>query len=265
MRLSPLVMACLLLPSPCLASNYEALCGNSPCNISLDASGISGPGGFIPTGRIAQWFTGGQESYNAGSGTAGALGGATAGALGGALLLGPIGLLGGLIGGGIAGSKAGRSADLFFNVVGYDQNGRKTTLSFRFVNPKPANQMRMELPMFTGLAMGQTRPLNDLRAALAANQSGGSASLPDRLEPSPAGGANPAVQQGATTLPAQPQSGGGSLPDSLTTSSAPPTDNQGNDAWLAYLQQRNLPEWARKNPVPAATLRQRLFPLATSP
>jgi hypothetical protein len=60
--------------------------------------------------------------------------------------------VGGLIGGGLAGSKAGKTADLLFNVVGYDQSGKKTTLSFRFINPKPANKLKTELPMFTGLA-----------------------------------------------------------------------------------------------------------------
>ena len=60
--------------------------------------------------------------------------------------------VGGLIGGGLSGSKAGKTADLLFNVVGYDQSGKKTTLSFRFINPKPANKLKTELPMLTGLA-----------------------------------------------------------------------------------------------------------------
>ena len=62
----------------------------------------------------------------------------------------------------LAGSKAGRTADLYFTVVGYDSAGDKTTLNFRFVNPKPATRLRQELPMLTGLAMGETRSLADL-------------------------------------------------------------------------------------------------------
>lgn len=272
MRLLPLLLLPLLLPSPSLASSYEALCGDTPCTISLDANGLSSPAGFLPTGRIAQWFTGGQESYNAGSGTAGALGGATAGAIGGALLLGPIGLLGGLIGGGIAGSKAGKSADLFFNVVGYDTSGRKTTVSFRFVNPRPANQLKLELPMFTGLAMGQTRSLDELRAALASGHAspGAAAALPERLEPqtpqqraartgvtipSTAGTtarpepSDPATARSTTPLPEQLEA------SPTVTSAASP-----EQAWQDYLQQRNLVQWARSNPQLAEQLRQRLFP-----
>jgi hypothetical protein len=183
-RVAPLLVAALLMASPASASTYEALCADTPCTISLDANGISSPSGFIPTARIAQWFTGGQEGYNIGSGTAGALGAATAGAIGGALLLGPIGLLGGLVGGGLAGSKAGKTADLFFNVIGYDQSGKKTTVSFRFVNPKPANKLKMELPMFTGLAMGQTRSIEELRNAISGGSPAGTASaLPETLTP----------------------------------------------------------------------------------
>ncbi len=159
---SPVLLG-LLLPAPAAASTYQALCGNNPCTINLDANGIGGMNGFIPIGRIAQGFTGGQESYDATNGTAGALGGGTAGAIAGGLLLGPIGLVGGMVGGAFAGSKAGKTADLYFTVIGYDSYGKKTTLSFRFVNPKPANQLKMELPMFTGLAMGKVRPVNELR------------------------------------------------------------------------------------------------------
>ena len=257
MRLAPLLLAAALLPAPASASTYQALCGQTPCTISLDAAGLSSPAGFLPTARIAQWFTGGQEGYNAGSGTAGALGGATAGAIGGALLLGPIGLLGGLIGGGLAGSKAGNTADLFFNVVGYDQSGRKTTVSFRFINPKPANQLRMELPMFTGLAMGQTRSLDDLRAALSGSSTSTSTALPEQLVGSPtlpASGRPTARPRANTSTP-----GGSALPDSLTTP-APIPNSTAEEAWQTYLEQRQLVEWARSNPRLAEQLRQQMFP-----
>ncbi len=227
------------------ASTYEALCGNSPCTINLDARGISGPAGFIPTPRIAQWFTGGDENYNVGSGTAGALGAGTLGAIGGGLLLGPVGLLGGLIGGGIAGAKAGRSADLFFNVVGYNQEGQKLTLSFRFLNSRPANKLKTELPMFTGLAMGQTRSLEDLKSAMVSSST--PAALPDQLQALP--GSSRAAASAA-------------LPDNLQVQQAP-KQNAGNapaSSWEEYLKDRNLEAWARKNPALAEELRRRLFP-----
>ncbi len=160
---SPVLLA-LLLPAPASATPYQALCGSNPCTITLDANGISGPSTFIPIGRIAQWYTGGQESYNSTDGTVGAVGGGTAGAIAGGILLGPIGLVGGMVGGALAGSKAGKTADVYFTVVGYDDAGDKTTLNFRFVNPKPANQLKQELPMLTGLGMGETRSLAELES-----------------------------------------------------------------------------------------------------
>ena len=241
MRITPLLVLIVFAAGPASASSYEALCPNDPCTIALDASGISSPTGFIPTARIAQWFTGGEEGYDTGSGTAGALGGATAGAIAGGLLLGPIGLVGGLIGGGLAGSKAGKTADLFFNVVGYDQSGKKTTLSFRFVNPKPANKLKTELPMFTGLAMGQTRSLDELRAAIAPGSTGAAAPLPDTLQPAKRA----------------------SLPESLNPEPTTITKSANNDKqWTAYLKQKGLVQWAKNNPQMAEKLRQRTFPMA---
>lgn len=243
---SAALLSAVLLPQlPTLASTYEALCGEVTCSISLDANGISGPTGFIPTGRIAQWFTGGETSYDVGQGTAGALGAGTLGPIGGGLLLGPIGLLGGLIGGGIAGARAGRSADLFFNVIGYDQSGKKTTLSFRFVNPKPANRLKTELPMFTGLAMGQTRSIEELKAALG-------------IAPSPQALPEQLLSDSAT------ESGNkkSSLPASIAAKSESRTAgvNMPTTGWNEYLKQRKLETWAKKNPRLAEQLRQRLFP-----
>jgi hypothetical protein len=160
--ISPLLLT-LLLPARASTSSYQALCGNNPCTITLDANGIGGQNTFIPIGRIARWFTGGEEGYDSTNGTVGAVGGGTAGAIAGGILLGPVGLVGGMVGGAMAGSKAGKTADLYFTVVGYDSSGDKTTLNFRFVNPKPANRMKQELPMLTGLAMGETRSLAELR------------------------------------------------------------------------------------------------------
>ncbi|MCT0206914.1 hypothetical protein [Synechococcus sp. CS-1332] len=159
---SPLLLA-LLLPAPAAATTYQALCGNTPCSINLDANGIGDRNSFIPIGRIARWYAGGQETYDSTNGTVGAVGGGTAGAIAGGLLLGPIGLVGGMVGGAMAGSKAGKAADLHFSVVGYDSAGDKTTLNFRFVNPRPANQLKQELAVLTGLAMGKTRSLADLQ------------------------------------------------------------------------------------------------------
>jgi hypothetical protein len=157
------VLLSLLLPARASAATYQALCGNNPCTINLDANGIGDRKSFIPIGRVARWFAGGAETYDTTNGTVGAVGGGTAGAIAGGLLLGPIGLVGGMVGGALAGSKAGRTADLYFTVIGYDSAGDKTTLNFRFVNPRPANQMKQELAVLTGLAMGETRSLAELQ------------------------------------------------------------------------------------------------------
>lgn len=94
---SPVLLA-LLLPAPATATSYQALCGNNPCTINFDANGIGGLNTFIPIGRIARWYTGGQESYDSTNGTVGAVGGGTAGAIAGGILLGPVGLVGGMVG-----------------------------------------------------------------------------------------------------------------------------------------------------------------------
>lgn len=187
-----LLAVCLIISAQCpvLASNYDALCDGSKCTVSLDASGISSSGGSIPINRIAKWFTGGEESYSAAAGTAGGLGGALLGGVAGAVVLGPIGLLGGLIGGGIAGSKAGRSADLYFTVIGYNQEGNKTTISFNFVNPKPARKLSTELSMFSGLGAGQMRSIEAIQAAVRSNGTT-SQELPDRLTTGVAAGSSP--------------------------------------------------------------------------
>ena len=185
---SPLLLA-LLLPAPATATTYQALCGNNPCSINLDANGIGDRNSFIPVGRIARWYAGGQETYDSTNGTVGAVGGGTAGAIAGGLLLGPIGLVGGMVGGALAGSKAGKTADLHFSVVGYDSAGDKTTLNFRFVNPRPANQLKQELAVLTGLALGETRSLAELQ-----RQRDG---LPQRLGSGPSPQSIPSQSYGA--------------------------------------------------------------------
>jgi hypothetical protein len=153
----------MLVQMPATAASYSALCNDSPCTIQLDARGLTAPDATLSTSRIALWFTGGEAKYDEKTGAAGAVGAGTVGAVAGGLLLGPLGLIGGLVGGGLAGSTLGRSADLFFTVVGYDDFGEKKSVSFRFVNPKPAEKMRMELKMFTGLEMGESRPIAELQ------------------------------------------------------------------------------------------------------
>ncbi len=89
-------------------------------------------------------------------------------ALGSTYVAAPVGLVSGMVRGMFSGFRSGGSADLSFNVVGYDPSGQKIIHQFRFVNPKPAGRVRAALPLVSGLAMGQTRLLDAL--------------LPDRLD-----------------------------------------------------------------------------------
>lgn len=123
------------------------------------------PWGFTPTDLISQWNVGKASDYDAGKGVAGGLDGATAGAIGGAILLGPIGLLGGLIGGAIAGADAGKEFEGYFTIVGYNKKGEKIAHNFFFINRKPVKRLLSELPLVTGLALGEERDLNDIEAA----------------------------------------------------------------------------------------------------
>ncbi|WP_028952319.1 hypothetical protein [Synechococcus sp. CC9616] len=223
------------------AETYDALCGDSGCSISVDARGVSGPGGFIPSELVSKWTVGTDSGYHGGKGVAGGLGGATAGAVGGALLLGPIGLLGGLIGGAVAGSGAGKEFDGYFTVVGYNKDGEKISNSFRFINKKPANRLRTALPAVTGLSMGEERTAEELEVAYADYIQGKPSSsdgLPARLGVGNTNGREVA----ATTRPQQPKPAAGGLL-----------------SWDGYLEQRNLIAWAEANPEMAEQLRQKLI------
>lgn len=143
MRLAGILLTALLLEAPARAASYDALCGERRCTLRLDGEGLSAPGLFLPAGRIALWSTGGVSDPHSASG----------------------------------------AGDLAFTVVGYDLAGRKATLRFRFLHPRPAARLRAELPRVTGLAWGQTRSLAELRSGAAPRQ----APRPIRLEVIPVG------------------------------------------------------------------------------
>jgi hypothetical protein len=135
-----------------------------------------------------------------------------------------------------SGFRSGSSGDLSFNVVGYDPSGQKITHQFRFVNPKPAGRVRAELPLVSGLAMGQTRSLEELRLAAGTSVSG--SLLPDRLDSNDLA---PAPAKSAEQVAAA------------------------DGRWERYLQDRGLVDWAAANPHLADQLRQKLFPAFSLP
>lgn len=138
-------------------------------------------------------------------------------------------------------------------MVGYDQSGKKTTVSFRFVNPKPANKLKMELPMFTGLAMGQIRSIEELRNAVAGGSpAGASGALPDTLTPT----SKPQQATDAKQPAAKPRT---LLPESLKLEPMI-VETTSEEKWQAYLKERGLEQWASTNPKMAEQLKRRLYP-----
>ena len=238
---------------PVLASEYDALCNGTECKIVLDGKGFSGPGGFIPAHRIAQWYTGGGEERNGAVAAVGATGGALGGALVGGvatcwtIILCPIGLIAGGIAGGMGGAQAGKSADFYYTVIGYNQVGNKVLQSFNFVNKKPANKMAQELPVISGLGMGEMRNVAEIRAGDVRESATGTGreALPSSIN------SQVTVSQSAKLLPA-----------SLNDSDKPinSQSSAGSKCWSAFLASPSMSAWANKNKRQAEALKSKYQP-----
>ena len=215
-----------------IAGTYDALCGGIKCKITLDAKGLSGPNGFVPSGSIAQWYTGGGEEHNAAASAVGATAGATGGAVVGVLatcwtvILCPIGLIGGAVAGGMGGSGAGKSADYYFTIIGYNQKGKKIVQGFNFINKKPVGRLMQELPALTGLAMGEMRSIDEIKENIAR---GSRESLPGDIN---------SGEGGATST---------TLPDSLDANEI--VNKAKSKCWSVYAKENpGMAEWAEANP-----------------
>ena len=178
------------LNSPASAGIYDALCENLDCKIVLAGKGVTGPQGFIPAHRVVQWYTGGGEDHNRAAQAVGTGGGAVGGAIVGGLatcwtivLCGP-GIVAGGAAGGVGGSQIGKSADYYFTIVGYNQEGKKTIQSFNFINKKPVGKIMQELPLVTGLAMGELRTMDEIKKGdkRAASSGSGRNQLPQSID-----------------------------------------------------------------------------------
>lgn len=178
------------LNSPASAGIYDALCENLDCKIVLAGKGVTGPQGFIPAHRVVQWYTGGGEEHNRAAQAVGVGGGSVGGAIVGGIatcwtivLCGP-GIIAGGAAGGVGGSNLGKSADYYFTIVGYNQEGKKTIQSFNFINKKPVGKIMQELPLVTGLAMGELRTMEEIKRGdkRAASSGSGRDQLPQRID-----------------------------------------------------------------------------------
>ena len=70
------------------------------------------------------------------------------------ILFGGIGLLGFLA----------KNHDFDFTVDGYDDEGKKVALQFKFINDKPVKKLTSELYRISGLAMGRQRTIAEIKA-----------------------------------------------------------------------------------------------------
>ena len=127
---------------PAFAGSYQALCGGSKCTVNVNSEFISSPYGSIPVSRVTSWGGGGDSSTSVGTGVATTI------------LFGGIGLLGFLA----------KNHDYQFTINGYDVDGRKTSMQIQFKNSKPAKRFMNEIPVVTGLGMGQRRTAAEIRA-----------------------------------------------------------------------------------------------------
>jgi hypothetical protein len=130
-------------PLAAAVGQYEALCGGTKCTVSVSPAGISSPFGTIPPQRVTYWGNTGESKTSIGTGVATTL------------LFGGIGLLGFLA----------KNHQYNFFVNGYDANGRQVSMQFEFKNDKPVKSLVNELAAVTGLGMGQTRTIEEIKAA----------------------------------------------------------------------------------------------------
>jgi len=151
----------LLSPTAAIADTYDALCNDNNCQITINESGLAGPQGLIAKENITQWYRGGDE-YNLASGATGGAAGGTVGLAVGtaACMTGvfcPVALAVGVFGGGKTGARLGNGKNVFFTVMGQQDDGSNYVQSFRFLNKRTAKKLQKELIKFTGLQMGQVK------------------------------------------------------------------------------------------------------------
>lgn len=134
--------AVLISPAAALAGSYEAYCSGAKCTVNISSAGISSAQGSISPSRISYWSINGQSSTNVGVGVATTI------------IFGPLGLLGFLA----------KKHNYNFTVDGYDQDGRRVALQFRFKKEEPAKNITEELFKISGLPMGRQRSIAEIKA-----------------------------------------------------------------------------------------------------
>ena len=135
---------------PVDAGQYEALCGGSKCTVIVSSTDISSLYGRIPSKRVTYWSKTGESKTSIRTGVATTL------------LLGGVGLLGFLA----------KNHQYNFTVNGFDASGKAVAMQFEFKNDKPAKLLMQEMVAVTGLSMGQSRTIDEIKAAEGSDQQG---------------------------------------------------------------------------------------------
>lgn len=131
-----------LAPVSALAGSYDALCGGTGCVVNVSSREISSPQGTIPVSRVSYWSVNGKSGTSVGTGVATTI------------LLGGIGLLGFLA----------KNHDYNVTVDGYDAEGKKVSMQFKFKNSKPVKLLTEEMYQVSGLPMGKPRSIAEIKA-----------------------------------------------------------------------------------------------------
>lgn len=190
-------------------AQYEALCGGTNCTVVVTPEAIRSPFGSIPSRRVTYWGNSGESKTSVGTGVATTL------------LFGGIGLLGFLA----------KNHQYNFTVNGFDTDGKAVSMQFEFKNDKPAKLLMQELVAVTGLGMGQTRTVEEIKAA----------EIGEPVGPGAMSGQVPTL---------------GAMGSLRTPGASSGTD--GKNCWSHYLQKNPaMQQWASANPAQAEQNRQR--------
>ncbi len=109
--------------------------------ITIDGEAISSPNTTIPVTRVTSWVGGGSSKTRVGVGVATTI------------IFGPIGLLGFLA----------KKHAYSFTINGYDVDGKKASISFGFKDEQQQKRLMLELPIVTGLGLGQQRSAEEIK------------------------------------------------------------------------------------------------------
>lgn len=204
-----LIAATFMAIPHALAGQYEALCGGAKCTVVVSPDNILSPFGAIPPKRVTYWGNSGESKTSVGTGVATTI------------LFGGIGLLGFLA----------KNHQYNFTVNGFDASGKAVSMAFEFKNDKPAKQLMQELVAVTGLGMGQTRTIEEIKAT----ESG--------------------VQETLGSMPKQSSSLGPVVTGTLASEKAQRPER---NCWSIYLDNNPaMKKWAEANPAQAAQNKKR--------